>query len=155
MKNKKIIVILILVAVLIIVFTGIFMCLNKNINIEQTKKSVVLIYSYDSSGELVSSGSEFIAFVNYILITNAHVIEDSYRIEVISEYNIKYNVKVIIGYSTSKDIAIIKLDKFRVLKPLKISSNIKVGQRVYAIGSPLGIKNTMSDGLLSGKMQME
>ena len=155
MENRKIIFIIIAIVALVITCAGIYIYLNRKIDIEQTKKSVVLIYSYDSSGELVSSGSGFIAFKNDILITNAHVIEDSYRIEVISEDNIKYNVKGIIGYSTSKDIAIIKLDDYKDLKPLKINSNAKVGALVYAIGSPLGIKNTVSNGILSGNMQMD
>ena len=123
---------------------------NKKINIEKAKESVMLIYSYNEDGEMISSGSGFIAFEDDILITNAHVIEDASRIEIISEENNKYNVLGIIGYDLKKDIAIFKIENYKNLKRFPISKKIEIGDDVYAIGSPLGIKNTVSNGILSG-----
>lgn len=129
--------------------------INSKLDIENIKKSVVLIQSYDANGEIIATGSGFIAFAKNILVTNAHVIEDSYRIEVISEDNYKYNIQGIIGYSKSNDIAIIKLEDYKDLHPLKISINYTIGDPVYAIGSPLGIKNTISNGVISGNLLVE
>lgn len=148
--NKKILIALILMIVGSVISVSVFFMLNKRINIESAKESVMLIYAYDEYGELISSGSGFIAFENDVLITNAHVVEDAYKIEVISEKNNKYNVLGLIGYDSKKDIAIFKLENYKKLKDFPVFKKIKVGEEVYAIGSPLGIKNTVSNGILSG-----
>ena len=153
--NKKIVITFITICVLLAASSVIFMMFNNEINIEKAKESVMLIYAYDEYGELIGTGSGFIAFEDDILITNAHVVEDASRIEVISEKNNKYGVLGIIGYSEKNDIAIFKLSEHKDLKKFSISKKIKVGEEVYAIGSPLGIKNTVSNGILSGIREEE
>lgn len=112
-------------------------------DVSNLKKSVVLIYNYDKNGELISLGSGVAAFKNNIIVTNAHVIEKNYKLEIISENNEKYNISGLLYYNKRKDIAIIKLSNAKSLKALRISKKIKTGEPVTAIGSPLGLKNTL------------
>ncbi len=129
------------------------MFFNSKADFDDLKKSVVLINVYNSDNELISTGSGVVAFENDIILTNAHVIEDNYKIEVISENNTKYQVDGILDYNKKKDMAILKLTSSKGLKKVELGSNIKIGKDVTAIGSPLGLKNTISTGIISGNFQ--
>lgn len=126
---------------------------NGKKNIADLKDSVVQIYVYGEDGEAIATGSGVVAFKDDLILTNAHVVEDNYSLEVISENNTKYTVEGIVAYNKKKDIAILKLKNPKGLKALKIKEKIAVGDEVTAIGSPLGLKNTVSDGILSGYFQ--
>ncbi len=124
-------------------------------NIEQLKDSVVQIYVYDEYNNVIATGSGVVVFESDIIITNAHVVEDNYKLEVLSENNTKYKVQGIIGYNKKKDIAILKIYDKNKLKPLETENSISVGEEVIAIGSPIGLKNTVSNGVFSGYFQDE
>ena len=66
-----------------------------------------------------------------------------------------FKTKEIIKYNPDLDMAIIRIDK--QLEPLKIYSGGELarGQRVVAIGSPLGMFNSVSDGIISGFRRVE
>lgn len=126
---------------------------NGKKDIADLKDSVVQIYVYGEDGEAIATGSGVVAFKDDLILTNAHVVEDNYSLEVISENNTKYTVEGIVAYNKKKDIAILKLKNSKGLKALKTKEKIAVGDEVTAIGSPLGLKNTVSDGILSGYFQ--
>lgn len=155
-ENNKIIYILIAIIFILIfiISTCLFLLLsNKRVDYDRLKSYVVLINVYDEDNELISTGSGVVAFEDDIIITNAHVIEDNYKIEVLSENNTKYQVTGILDYNKKKDIAILKIKKSKGLSKIKIGKNVKVGDSVIAIGSPLGLKNTVSEGNISGNFQ--
>jgi S1-C subfamily serine protease len=86
------------------------------------------------------------------ILTNYHVIESADSLEVSLPDHSKYRAKVI-GFDGQNDLAVIRLigaPKER-LHPIVIgdSSNLKVGQKVLAIGNPLGLQNTMTTGIVS------
>jgi len=97
-------------------------------------------------------GSGFIIADNGLIVTNKHVVADteaSYK--VLTSDDKKYEVKKIYR-DPLNDLAIIKIDASG-LKPLNLgdSSNLKLGQSVIAIGTPLGeFKNTVTSGIISG-----
>lgn len=152
LKYYKIIIGLLLAALIFFVAWLIVPNLLKP-DIEELKKSVVQIYVYDVNDEMIATGSGVVAFENDVIITNAHVVEKNYKLEVISENNTKYQVEGIIGYNKKKDIAILKLSDSKNLKALDTKDTLSVGDDVIAIGSPLGLKNTVSNGILSGYFQ--
>ena len=148
--NKKLIFCLV---ILLIMTCGIFVLFNDNDNIDKIKKSVVKINVYDKSGELLQTGSGFIVFKKNILVTNAHVITGGITVDAISEDDKKLFVNGAIYYNQDEDIAILKLNNQNDISPLKISKKYNSGDKVLAIGSPLGIKNSVSDGIISNILE--
>lgn len=122
--------------------------------IEAADASVVTIFCYDYEGELAATGSGFVAFDGKTIITNYHVMTSAYTCKISTNQDISYEVSKILCYSKDQDIAILQLAKDTGLQPLTLgdSSIIKKGETVVAIGSPLGIKNTVSTGNLSGRL---
>ena len=125
--------------------------------IAKAEESVVKIYCYDENNNEVATGSGFIIFENNICVTNYHVLTDAYTYKISTSEDITLSAEGIIHCSEEKDIAIIKLQEDLNLTPLDIedSNKIKKGETVTAIGSPLGIKNTISQGILSGRIMMD
>ena len=122
--------------------------------IEAADASVVTIFCYDYEGELAATGSGFVAFDGKTIITNYHVMTSAYTCKISTNQDISYEVSKILCYSKDQDIAILQLSKDTGLQPLTLgdSSIVKKGETVVAIGSPLGIKNTVSTGNLSGRL---
>lgn len=122
--------------------------------IEAADASVVTIFCYDYEGELAATGSGFVAFDGKTIITNYHVMTSAYTCKISTNQDISYEVSKILCYSKEQDIAVLQLAKDTGLQPLTLgdSSIIKKGETIVAIGSPLGIKNTVSTGVLSGRL---
>jgi len=111
---------------------------------------VVVILSYDFDGKLSKQGSGVVISDMGWVVTNYHVFAECEKVE------IRHNDKLIsytdiIGVDIEKDILILKIEENTFPSiPITPSENLKVGQRVYAIGSPLGMENSLSEGLISG-----
>jgi serine protease Do len=99
-----------------------------------------------------SLGSGFIIDKDGYIVTNNHVIENADKIKVKLKDGKEYSAKIV-GKDPSTDIALIKInagDNLHVL-PFGDSSTIKVGQWVVAIGSPFGLEQTVTAGIISAK----
>ena len=121
--------------------------------IEKTAESVVLISSYDKFGELRATGSGFMMYDDSTIITNYHVIDRALEIRVSTDEDHTYEVESVLAYDAKNDIAILRTSRPTGLHPLSggNSEKLKKGESVVAIGSPLGNKNTVSTGVLSGR----
>jgi len=98
-----------------------------------------------------SLGSGFIITSDGYIVTNNHVIKDADKIKVILYDKTEYE-GTIVGTDPITDLALIKI-KARNLTPLKFgnSSKAKVGSWVVAIGSPFGLEQTVTAGIISAK----
>lgn len=97
------------------------------------------------------AGSGSIIDARGYILTNHHVIEDARKLEVTLTNGKKYNAKLI-GSDPDTDVAVIKIDAPRehlVLIPMGASDNLKVGQKVIAIGNPFGLGQTLTTGVIS------
>lgn len=114
--------------------------------------SVVLILIHDNKGEVVGSGSGIMIGRNGYILTNNHVTRGGRAFTVrIEDDEQTYMTDEIIKYHSVLDLAIIRIQ--RELKPLPVyngTQKLVRGQRVVAIGSPLGLFNSVSDGIISG-----
>ncbi len=116
-------------------------------------ESVVKIECYDENEQEYATGSGVILFSNDIVVTNYHVIaDDAYSFYVVADDGQKKQLVTVVAYDENKDIAILQLNGPTNVKPLPIgdSSNLQRGDKVIAIGSPLGLLNTVSEGIISG-----
>ncbi len=98
----------------------------------------------------LGTGSGFIWDAEGHIVTNYHVIMDSYKAKVTLSDQTTYDAKVI-GTEPRKDIAVLQIDPPEHLKPLPIgqSHHLKVGQSVFAIGNPFGLDQTLTTGIIS------
>jgi S1-C subfamily serine protease len=85
------------------------------------------------------------------IVTNFHVIEKSNRWKVILHDRTVTEAKLV-GVAPHSDVAVLKIKaKKSTLKPIAVgtSADLQVGQNAYAIGSPFGLDNTFSTGVIS------
>jgi serine protease Do len=97
-------------------------------------------------------GSGFIVDRKGYILTNYHVVEDAARITVILQSNEKFRGTVA-GFDPETDVAVIKIDAARDLPtiPLGDSNAAQVGDWVLAMGSPFGLDQTVTAGIISKK----
>ena len=99
----------------------------------------------------MAQGSGFFVDRTGKLVTNFHVIEAAASAVVKSSMGAFYPVKGVLGIDKEHDLAVLKVagSDFTFL-PLGDSDVVQLGDKVVAIGSPLGLEDTISDGLISG-----
>ncbi len=99
-----------------------------------------------------SLGSGFIIDREGYILTNNHVVESADEIKVKLSNEKEFNAKVI-GRDPKTDLALIKINGTSDLRPLRLgdSDALKVGNWVVAIGSPFGLEQTVTAGIVSAK----
>jgi serine protease Do len=99
-----------------------------------------------------SLGSGFIIDKEGYIVTNNHVVADADQIKVKLSNNKEYNA-TIVGRDSKTDLALIKIEDVSDLQalPLGDSEKLKVGTWVVAIGSPFGLEQTVTAGIVSAK----
>lgn len=114
--------------------------------------SIVMITIHDQTGEPIGSGSGIMIGKDGYILTNYHVVRGGmfYSVQIEDDATV-YRTDELIKYHSIEDLAIIHID--RQLTPLPIyhgNQHLVRGQKVVAIGSPLGLFNSVSDGIISG-----
>lgn len=98
-----------------------------------------------------SFGSGFIIGSDGYVLTNAHVVREAEEVVVKLSDKREFKAKVI-GADRRTDIALLKIDATGLPKVTVGDPNVlKVGEWVVAIGSPFGLENTMTAGIVSAK----
>ncbi len=123
---------------------------------EKCANSVFYIEVYAYNGRLMGSGSGFFISSDGYAITNHHVAANARYMCITMPDGTKYDKISVIDSNATQDLALLKVDsenKFSYLE-LGDSTVLKQGQKVYAIGSPLGLENTMSQGIISNTKRM-
>lgn len=101
--------------------------------------------------QMSATGSGFILESDGYIITNAHVVGEADSIIVKLADKREFQAKLL-GIDKRTDVALLKINA-KDLQAVKIGNpkNIKVGEWVAAIGSPFGLENTMTVGVISAK----
>jgi serine protease Do len=99
-------------------------------------------------------GSGFILSTDGFVMTNAHVVEGAEEVLVTLPDKREFKAKVVGTPDKRTDVAVIKIDATG-LPAVKIGdvSRLKVGEWVMAIGSPFGLENTVTAGIVSAKQR--
>jgi serine protease Do len=102
-----------------------------------------------------SLGSGFIIDKEGFIVTNNHVIEGADQIRVKLSNEQEYQASVV-GRDPKTDLALIKIEGARDLQPLSLGDSdiLKVGTWVVAIGSPFGLEQTVTQGIVSAKKRV-
>ena len=98
-----------------------------------------------------SLGSGFIISGDGYILTNAHVVNEADEVIVKLSDRREFKAKII-GADRRTDIALLKIDAAGLPKvSIGDPNQLKVGEWVAAIGSPFGLENTMTAGIVSAK----
>jgi len=98
-------------------------------------------------------GSGFILTADGYVMTNAHVVEDASEVLVTLTDKREFKAKII-GADKRTDVAVVKIEATG-LPAVKVGdiSKLRVGEWVMAIGSPFGLENTVTAGIVSAKQR--
>jgi putative serine protease PepD len=109
------------------------------------RNSVVSIKTSDGSG------TGFVVDANGTIVTNAHVVgsETTVQVQFADDETVQGTVG---GVDRSSDLAVVKVSTSRALKPLALADSgaVRTGQLAVAIGSPFGLSQTTTAGIVSG-----
>jgi putative serine protease PepD len=118
---------------------------------QQDSTGVVAIKAVTSEGE--DEGTGIVLNEQGLILTNDHVIKDATSLAVDASGSSKKTTNAtIVGEEANQDLALIKVDPSGLgLKSLTLasSSTVQVGDTVYAIGTPYGLEETFTKGIVS------
>ena len=110
----------------------------------------MIILTYDKDGEIIGQGSGFFISSDGNIITNRHVLADANRAEVKTADGKVYPITRIVAENKDADIVRASVGVTPPVSTLSLSSSIpEVGGRIAVIGNPLGLEQTVSDGIVS------
>ena len=119
--------------------------------IKRIKPSTVIIFVYDDKGEYLQLGSGFFISQNGDVITNYHVLQGASSAEIKTADGKTYPITYILAGDEQNDVIRLSVNiPSQYVYPLSLSKTIpEVGERIIVYGSPLGLENTVSDGIVS------
>ncbi len=148
---KKYIQTLILTAAIAVTSSVALAAANLTELVKSIQPAVATVIAYDVNNNVANIGTGF--FVNKYghLITNHHVLIGKFGAEIRTPDGSKYPIRAIVAENQDTDLIKVSVDippeKFRWLQ---ISNEVpSVAQRVVVVGSPMGLEQTVSDGIIS------
>lgn len=115
-------------------------------------ESVVSVYTYGGNRSYANNsiGSGVIFSEDGYIVTNTHIISGNKLIKVKLHTGEEFDANLI-GADVNADIAVLKINSNRALKPINVSNSddLKIGDKVLAIGNPYGIGISVSSGIIS------
>lgn len=113
--------------------------------------SVVMIKVYDQNRQCFKTGSGVVISREGYILTNFHVVSGGVSFGVRFENEEQETMTyALIKYHTAFDLALLRVERPCVPIVLAPPNPLVRGQKIVAIGSPLGLFNTVSDGIVSG-----
>lgn len=110
--------------------------------IESSIKSVVTVRTD------IGQGTGFLIRSDGYIVTNAHVLSGGRQVYVL-DYEQNEHLTEFIGYDENLDIALLKIEGNYPALELGNSDNVQTGEKVIAIGNPLGLQFSVSEGIVS------
>lgn len=106
------------------------------------------------SGDDSRQGSGFLVDPSGVILTNYHVIRDATSARVRLSSGDLYEYVTVLSVDERRDIAVLKIPGFG-LPALEMGNSdaVRIGATAIAIGSPMGLENTVSTGIVSGRRQ--
>ncbi len=119
--------------------------------------SVVVILGYDKEGRTLSQGTGFFINENGDVITSRHVLKGVNHAEIKTADGQRHPIGKVIAENIDSDlIKISAVIHKKTVRPLLTSNTSpEVGEKVVVIGNPLGLEQTVSDGIVSAFRQVQ
>ena len=117
--------------------------------------AVVVVVAIDKEGRAESLGSGFIVREDGAVVTNYHVIHMASDIMIKTGTKVR-DVEGVLYVDPENDLAIIKMEgKGYPTVRIGDAGNLRVGEKVYVVGNPHGLENTISEGIVSGIREVD
>jgi tetratricopeptide (TPR) repeat protein len=111
---------------------------------------VVTLVTYDAKGAELAQGSGFIATANGAIVTCWHVVSGASKVKIVRSDGSSWTALGLLAWDTERDFAILKVSDSKLATlPLAASDTVRQGDRILAVGSPEGLEQTASDGIVS------
>ncbi len=116
---------------------------------ERINPSIVAIEANLDDG--FSAGTGCVVRSDGVILTGSHVVEGANQIDVTTFDGKVYKASILAKMGKNKDLALLKISPKSRLKTISFgdSSDVKVGQKVLAIGNPFGFAGTLTSGIVS------
>lgn len=127
---------------------------ESELSITDAANSVLYLEVFDDKDNVIATASGFVIDDGTVLVTNYHVVEDAYHIVAWTADGEKsVDVSRMLAYDETADLAVLKCDSDVGVSPLTLadSDHVEQGDTIYAVGYPLGLANTLSDGVVSSR----
>ena len=124
---------------------------------EESKESIAVLLYTGRDGKQQGIGTGFVVSADGLIATNLHVIGEARPITVQLADGSKHQATAVHASDKKLDLAIIKIDVKKKLKPLILGDSAKLpqGQAIVAIGHPRGLEHSVVAGVLSGSRDMD
>lgn len=126
--------------------------------IAKKQESVVYLKIYNEESEVIGTGSGFIGDDRGLVITNYHVVKDAKGVKIHLPNGDSYWADGCLSSDPDADWAFIAFKPEKIIKELELAGDSyrpELGEKIMAIGSPKGLINTVSEGVLSGIRKMK
>ena len=127
------------------------------VSISDLAQSVLYLEVYDGDGLLLGSASGFL-FDDKTLVTNYHVIQGACYLSAFTpDLAAVVDFETLVAWDQDADLAILRSAHApdAAVLPLADSDTVRQGERVYAVGYPLGLANTLTEGIVSARYDMD
>ena len=120
------------------------------------QQSVVTVINYDVDGDVASIGSGFFIAQNGTLLTNYHVLEGAYHAVIRTMEGSQYPVAAVLAANRLVDLITVRVDipAERATAVVLAKQAPAIAETVFVIGSPLGLEQTVSEGIISAIREM-
>ena len=137
----------------ILLFSATATAMEPDVLYEKLSPSVWVVYAHDGEGVKMASGSGVVIAPEQ-MVTNCHVLTNAKSLTV-RRRNTAHTARLLFA-DVDRDLCLLKV-KDMVAPAVDIAplSAVRIGQRVIAIGAPLGLELTLSDGLVSSLIRDE
>lgn len=99
--------------------------------------------------KLKGLGSGVVVSKDGLIVTNAHVINMASKVYVMLSDGAHFEAETV-AIDNKNDLALIKINPGRELKPVQFADDAMIGETVVSIGNPFGLENSVSSGVISG-----
>lgn len=116
---------------------------------ERINPAIVAIEANLADG--FSAGTGCVIRSDGVILTGSHVIDEAKEIDVTTSDGKVYKASVLAKMGKNNDLALLKISPKSRLRTIAFgdSSEVKVGQKVLAIGNPFGFSGTLTSGIVS------
>jgi tetratricopeptide (TPR) repeat protein len=115
------------------------------------QRAVVKIITYDVEMKRIGIGSGFFVDKGGVLITNYHVLDGAYAADVKTYDGSEYQIQRVLAYNKTADLIKVKVKiPEKSVHKVEVTPDVpEIAERILVVGNPLGLDQTVSEGIVS------